>query len=783
MTLSFPCRLIQMRSVLLQQNVILCIKGGFMINTGELNLFLFGDAGHTGLIPPSHFETRRQISSHPFSLPVPPPPSVCEPWADLARELAQLRQENEVLRKTQERGEGMRSRSLERQTPEGPPTESRALEIIAHQIKEIRRLELAVADAQEKEEKLKKLEQEVQELRLAQKEGAQAEEKRRLAEEAAARQCQEELVMMMESHKTESETLRRKVQALEAKLKEGQEQRIQEVTRLQEELQAANQERAILYEQLSRSRLELDSQNSLVQQLRTYIGELVPDNRQLEEQKRERLELQSTIQALEKERDVLQTSSSLLQTRLSSLTHILSLQESELCKKGLHGDGDRSQILLSRWREKVFCLMVQLKSEEINKENDSRKISQKVLSLENSLQESGHQQILLTHTLQDRTAELEMERVRIQSLQDELSASQATSTQQLRRAEKAEQAVLHLKQMVDNFVQTMSAQEASLRGALLRLVTLGQRVSFATKRVDTTQGLVAQRLALIKLTEEERPKDTVTEVDFCRPSYEDLEKEVKLLHEERDRLSKELKHSAVMIESKVTEAREKFELELAECHRTTSLLRQSLSETERRESELREKLEETERRLQETCENAAQLRETLQGQKGEYERVLQSRVSEIEEQNTQQLAQMEKHLQEARREHTKAVVALRQAERQMQREKTRSQETMRTMEDAARTREEQLSRQIQEAERDKNLMIATLRQEGLLTMYQRNRTAVIQTKDRGEEKTQILPETQTSAPHFTHAKKESISSILDNLQSLGASLLRDDEEEEEGEDN
>ncbi|XP_053545155.1 coiled-coil alpha-helical rod protein 1-like [Bombina bombina] len=289
--------------------------------------------GHTGLIPPSHFETRRRMPLPPSPVPVPPTPTFTEPWADLARELDQLRKENEELKKKQTRGEGIRARSLERQPSAVPHSESQALEIIAHQMREIRSLELAVADVQEKEEVVQRLTGELQELRRTQRECQLTEEKKRRAEESAVRQQQEELMMRSESYKMESETLRKRAQLLEVELREEREQRTQEVARLREDLQAANQEGETLKEQLSKSLLELDSQHSLVQQLRTYIGELVPDNRRLEEQKKEKLELQNTIQALERERETLQTSISLLNTRLSSLTNILSLQEGELCKK------------------------------------------------------------------------------------------------------------------------------------------------------------------------------------------------------------------------------------------------------------------------------------------------------------------------------------------------------------------------------------------------------------------------------------------------------------------
>ncbi|XP_056397247.1 coiled-coil alpha-helical rod protein 1-like isoform X2 [Hyla sarda] len=668
--------------------------------------------GITGLIPPSHFESRRQQSAPPPSAPVPLP-STTEPelLAELTAELAKLKRENELLKKRQDKGDGARARSLDRHPPDLPPSESNALEIIAHQMREVQKLEKAVVVAQEKEEEMLRLAQELETLKQACKETERAEyrrrqeeERRRQDEKAAEVQKLQELQLLSESHKMEAEKLKIRVCALESQLQEVGEEKILEVTRLREELQVANEKRAALEAEVSQSQSELESQNALVLQLRTYIGELVPDNRQVEEQKREKTELKNTIQLLEKERDALQTSMSLLQTRLSSLTHILSLQESDLCKKAdKHLDGQKTQQLLKLWREKVFSLMVQLKSEDINKENDNRKIQEKIYSLENSVRESNQQLALYSHAMQDRTAELEMERVRNKCLEDKLTATQTSAASLSSRAEKAEQTVLQLKQMIDSFVQAFYTQENSFRGTLQRLVTLGQRVTFATKRVDTIQGLVAQRLALVKLRPEEQPSNTVTD-DICRPSYEDLVVEVNLLNEERDRLSAELKRSALIIEGRVTETREKLEAELEAYHHTASLLRSSLHETEERERTLREQVVDLEKRLQEACETATQVQEQLRDQKAEYEKELQDKVRALEEKTAQQLAQMEKHLHDARREHTKAVVALRQSERQMQREKARNQETISTIEDAARVREEQLTRQLCDAERDKNLM-------------------------------------------------------------------------------
>lgn len=85
------------------------------------------------------------------------------------------------------------------QSLDAQPSETRALEIIAHQMREIRKLELAVADAKEKEKALQRLSQELQVIKEERTQAEQAEERRqkeeerrRQSEEAAKRRWQEE---------------------------------------------------------------------------------------------------------------------------------------------------------------------------------------------------------------------------------------------------------------------------------------------------------------------------------------------------------------------------------------------------------------------------------------------------------------------------------------------------------------------------------------------------------------------------------------------------------------
>nr|XP_033772181.1 coiled-coil alpha-helical rod protein 1 [Geotrypetes seraphini]XP_033772182.1 coiled-coil alpha-helical rod protein 1 [Geotrypetes seraphini]XP_033772183.1 coiled-coil alpha-helical rod protein 1 [Geotrypetes seraphini]XP_033772184.1 coiled-coil alpha-helical rod protein 1 [Geotrypetes seraphini] len=668
---------------------------------------------------------------------------------------------------------------------------------------ELERRKEDMAILRERKQEAHRLREELSE--MTGKESKREQEMHRLKEELqmTQRRHQEELLKATEVHSEEAVSLQHKVQRLE----EEREKVRQEVKQLRTELLSANQEREVLTEQLRGANTELDSQKSLVQQLRTYVGQLVPDDTRVEEWRQEKEQLIATVQQLEREREVLKTSMELLNIRLSSLTDILSIQEEELAKKAkpesMDMDSERTCALLTRWRQKVFALMVQLKSQEIQHCDDERQIRMKVLELEEELETRNQRQAVLLHSLQDRTAELDMERVSHKVSKDELSHAQDVVMRLQQQTDKAEEMGHQLNSVVKSFHQIVVGQESVMKAAASRLQALGQRITFASKRIDTIQGLVARKSALARLQLEERTKDVAAaEGDSCGPSYEDLHAEVELLHQERDSLSAELKRSAQIIEKKIGEARKKFEVELDERQasmrhlqevleeeaRLQRLLAQEqcavLKEKEEIEEDLKEQLRTSEQDLRESREHAEALREDLSQQQEQYEQALQQKVTEVEAQMQEQLTEMEKRLQEARREHTKAVVALRQVERQTTREKERTQELLKVQEAAQQQEIQRLSKKLQDLERDRNLLMATLRQEGLLKQYKETRKAVLQPSSAWYElQAGDMPSTQlqTLRPGDEIPAKESLSALLDNLQTLGAAILceEDDPSEEE----
>ncbi|CAM5159196.1 unnamed protein product, partial [Eretmochelys imbricata] len=544
----------------------------------------------------------------------------------------------------------------------------------------------------------------------------------------------------------------------------------QRALQLEQELEARGRERQSLQEQLSTAQAELASQQALLQQLRTYVGEqgsgLGPE-RQL---------LLGQVQRLEGERDALRTTAELLQLRLASLSDILALQELELTRKPCDPlqpePAQKSQSLLSRWREKVFALMVQLRSQELGHADATNLLQRKVSELQGEVESRDQKVALLLHSLQDKTAEADMERVNSKTLRAELSHWEDSGQRLQRRAEAAEGALRGLVETVSRLHQQVGGQEAELKAAASSLAGLGNRVTFAAKRVDTIQGLVSRKVALARLQRDEQPKAAGSENDG--PSYEALRAELALLHQERDRLVAELKKGAQILEQQVAEAREKAERELREATRSLQGALEQKAEAERERRRQQGQLEGAQRELQESLEAAEGLRRELAGLRHEYERALQEKVTEVEARLRRDLSELEQRLNEARREHTKAVVALRQAERQAARDKARSQELARLQEEAKREATGRLGARLQALERDKNLLMATLRQEGLLAQYKRNRLAA--QRDPGEPggSGQQPPPGKGGAPP---PSKETLAAVLEDLQSLSTALLREEDEE------
>lgn len=600
------------------------------------------------------------------------------------------------------------------------------------------------------------------------------EESQRQLEEVQ-RLHKEQLSSLTRARQEALSSLTNKAEGLEKSLNSVETRRAEEA----KELAVAQKEAELLRKQLSKTQEDLEVQVTLVENLRRYVGEQVPPEVHSQMWESERQDLLETVQHLQEDRDSLHSTVELLQVRVQSLTHILSMQEEELARKVQPSDSlepelpRKVQSLLKRWREKVFALMVQLKAQELEHGACMQRLNGQVAELQERTSAQSQEQAILQRSLEDKAAQVEVERMGTKTLQMELSRAQEAWRRGQQQVAVAEEQLKLVANTVSSFQTWLQNTMAKVEQAAARLPSLSSRVSYAVRKVHTIQGLMARKLALAHLRQESC---------LPPPPAEDVSLELEQLREERDRLDAELQLSAHIIQQEVGRAREQGEVERQHLSSVAQQLEQELRQTQESLASVGLQLEAARQGQQESMEEAASLRQELTQQQEIYGQALQEKVAEVESRLREQLSETERRLNDARREHAKAVVSLRQIQRKATREKERDQELRRLQEEARKEEGLRLTQRLQELERDKNLLLATLQQEGLLSRYKQQRLlAAHPSLDKGKS-AQFSPSRAVSSVPGSPAAalsprktvKGSLCVLLDDLQGLSEAISKEE---------
>uniref|UniRef100_A0A8C5UJZ6 Coiled-coil alpha-helical rod protein 1 n=1 Tax=Microcebus murinus TaxID=30608 RepID=A0A8C5UJZ6_MICMU len=745
------------------------------------NVEMFPPSGSMGLIPPSHFQAR-PLSTLPRMAPswvsdIPPvqPPAhqdISERRRDTQRPQVTMR-EQDVSGDRQE--PGWRGRSLELA---GSQALSQQAELISRQLQELRRLEDEVRALREtslqQKMRLEAQAMELEALARAEKAGraeaeglraalAGAEVVRKNLEEGSKRELeeiqrlhQEQLSSLTQAHQEALSSLTNKAKGLEKSLGSLEARQAGEA----KELAVAQGEAEQLREQLSKTQEDLEAQVTLVENLRKYVGEQVPPEVHSQAWEPERQELLETVQHLQEDRDGLHATAELLQVRVQSLTHILALQEEELTRRVQPSDSlkpeftRKCQSLLKRWREKVFALMVQLKAQELEHRDSVKQLKGQV-ALQEQMTTHSQEQAILQRSLQDKATEVEVERMGAKALQMELSRAQEARCRWQQQTAVAEEQLRLLANVVSSSQIWVQSTVAKMEQAAARLPSLSNRLSYAIRKGSLPPP--RQDLTLFFLLQQ--------------------------LREERNRLDAELQLSAHLIQQEVGRAREQGEAERQQLSKVAQQLEKELQQTQESLASVGLQLETARQGQQESTEEAASLRQELTQQQELYGQALQEKVAEVETRLREQLSDTERRLNEARREHAKAVVSLRQIQRKATREKERNQELRCLQEEARKEEVQRLTWHVQELERDKNLMLATLQQEGLLSHYKQQRLLAVLPSLLGKEKAvgpSARPPAASAPPPPAAAQptrgsvRGSLSVLLDNLQGLSEAISKEE---------
>uniref|UniRef100_A0A3P8S0R3 Coiled-coil alpha-helical rod protein 1 n=1 Tax=Amphiprion percula TaxID=161767 RepID=A0A3P8S0R3_AMPPE len=391
-----------------------------------------------------------------------------------------------------------------------------------------------------------------------------------------------------------------------------------EVLQLKSNLKEASTERDELKEHLSQMGQAFETQSATLHSLRNYIGQLAPE-------KGEKERLNEVVERLNKEKAVLQTTAELLTVRFNSVNEILALQEKKMVKK--------------------------------------------VKSTEQQLQQEQHSASVLQHSLHDRIAELDLERVEKETLKLDLAKVHKENAHLKSLTQRAEGELKTLTEAVYRFNQGFESKVAEVDAAKAKLNTFAQRLTFAKRRVETIQGLLMRKAALQKV------EQACKQGKQAAGSIRNLEMEHSLVCEERDRLTQELKRTPELIEKALANLKEQYE---GKARQQQQELQQSLVEVQQAVAD-REKAEQSLQQIQAQLEERnvilEKLRCELLSQEEQSKQAMKERLSEIEDQYAEKLREMAVQVNTARREHTKAVMTLRQFEREATRKQDEKKET------------------------------------------------------------------------------------------------------------
>ncbi|BFZ12175.1 hypothetical protein BsWGS_15214 [Bradybaena similaris] len=558
-----------------------------------------------------------------------------------------------------------------------------------------------------------------------------------------------------------------------------------------------------------------------ISNLKSYICNSEETHKPALAWKMEKEAVDNKLKIAEAENHKLTSTVELLEVRFQALRDILSIQEQELDKSKGGGTGKVKQAssLLTRWREKVFSLLVQQRMSDILHKRDMHGLRQQMRDLEDDKAASEAQVQLLQHSLIDKDAQLQIEVNRNQRLQQEYEHTQQVAVcldDQSRRdchsLELLSEFVHRSKNQMDKMMNVLEEKASDLK-------MCGQRISFASNRMEFIKTQLIRKSALSfgrsRDTEGSPPSVAPGDGGDSRAESRDSERlvhqELVTLTQERDALAAQVRADAEHWSAVLADSRCQYAGEIRSLKAEIEVLEQQLQHKSQECRDLSEEVELLKETVAEKDGRVKQLQTDLARHERGIESVLTDQRLKDDIRWREQLADLERKLNTAKREHAKAVVSLRQTEQSQQRRLQQAEDLLQTTEHHLARRIEQLEAKLRSVEKERNLMMATLRQEGLLGRLKSDRGQFVQLtgeeencspdvlQDGGGANSQACLgiDAETGAPGITtdtdierdrcHRKgptfhHEPVQLVLEDLKSLTAAVF-DDEEEAELEDN
>ena len=429
--------------------------------------------------------------------------------------------------------------------------------------------------------------------------------------------------------------------------------------------------------------------------------------------------------------------------RLNSLNEILSLQEAQLEQTNDLTRQQKKQNLLSKWRSKVFDLLVKYKSIELLCKQERSTLNVTIKDLNDRLEHQSNQNRIYETLLDDKKTQLYSTLQDNNKLNDSFNKIRQENEQFRVSNEKNLQKTLDLKKFLDNMSNNYNKIEDCFKSATKKLVSLEQRIEYAHGRLNMVKVLqthkethykdelkrlmnMSENLSSIHsletnnfLNENKAEKISTqhssTQIVANTGDHENqlLKQELDKVLNERNMLTHKLQTDMSVMNERLSKIKEEYEYLIENLNNKVKNREDELDKREREMSKLKMDFQEKENMLNSLTTKYEKLTEQFELFKTQLELDLNKQFKMKEDSFLEKLSKMESSLNEARREQAKAIVMMRQMERGNVRDKERMEKLNKDSEYFYKSNLDRLQMKIISLEKERNLLMNTIKQSGV----------------------------------------------------------------------
>jgi coiled-coil alpha-helical rod protein 1 len=503
-----------------------------------------------------------------------------------------------------------------------------------------------------------------------------------------------------------------------------------------------------------------------LENLRRYVNDSMPTIETVKEMKKQHKQLEDDLAKSKSRYDLLANENSALQIRLKSISEILAIQEAQLENKssssnsgispsssGLTNNNEKKRFgLLGKWRNKVFELLVQLKTQEISYKQEKNLENRSIQDCLSKLDEQINRNRILENVIEDKKAEITVLSNDNTHLNEQVNALKDVNEKLEKKCEQDLQSTTELKSFIDSLLKQYQTIEDSFKLANRKLTHLDQRVEFAKNRLGVIQALYNRREShlkeelrranLLEMTtnlssihgslgiqnhHHESNLNNPTSLDHQQIQHSSLDpnqfiknqnfdtanlmkQELNKVVHERDMLAQKLKTDFEDMDDKIIKMKSDYESiiinlnnQLKDLKEDNDLKQTEINEANREVANKINLYDELNKKYNDLELEMKNLREKLNTE-------CEAKLKTSELDYMDKLTKMDEKLNEARREQAKAVVMMRQMERSTNREKERMDNMLKSCETYYKDHIDKLKLKIISLEKEKNILMASLRQ-------------------------------------------------------------------------